>query len=65
MRVCLLLAIAAGFGGWNTSRLGLFVRGMVQYLSLQKDRTGPAASMHEPVHRSASNDRIQTEIARA
>lgn len=51
--------ISAGFrgkfGGRNTSGFGfsgfdLFVSGMVQHLSLQKDRARFAASMHEPVH---------------
>jgi hypothetical protein len=54
-----------GSDGWNTSRLGVLVFGMVQYLSLQKDGARPTASMHEPVHGGLSNDRIETKIARS
>jgi hypothetical protein len=55
----------SGSDGWNTSRVGVFVFGMVQYLSLQKDGARPTASMHEPVHGGLSNDRIETKIARS
>ena len=55
----------SGSDGGNTSRLGVFVFGMVQCPSLQKDGARPAARMHEPVHGGLSNDRIETKIARS
>lgn len=51
-------------GGWNSPRLGLFVRAIVQYLSLQKVGARPAARLHEPARWVLSHDRIKTKVAR-